>query len=225
MTPTAVLLLKAPVPGSVKTRLARDVGPNGAAEIYQRLVRHQLGQIPDDWPVTVHFTPAHATDAMRTFLGDRPTYVAQPDGDLGVRLQHATAQHFAQPSAGPLLLIGGDCPYLRKDVLTAAAATLGQREVCIIPALDGGYVLIGLAANHPTVFADIAWSTPRVYLQTTRQCLAAGLTLRLIEPALEDIDHLPAWQRALASGTMQTPPATESTSPPPPSPSAATAVR
>ncbi len=225
MTPTVALLLKAPIPGTVKTRLARSVGPDSAAGIYRRLVLHQLARIPDGWNATVHFAPADALDRMRDFLGDRPTYVPQPDGDLGVRLVQASARHFAQPSAGPLLVIGGDCPYLDEKKLAEAAATLSQADVCIVPALDGGYVLIGLAAHRPLIFADITWSTPHVYLQTTRQCLAAGLTVQTIEPALEDIDHLPAWQRALASGTMQTPAPMESTSQPIPNPSAARPAR
>ncbi len=205
MTPTAALLLKAPIRGTVKTRLARYAGHDGALEIYRRLVLHQLDQIPEHWDIVVHFAPADAADAMRDLLGDRPAYVPQPDGDLGARLRHATAHHFAQTDAGPLVVIGGDCPYLQSDVLTEAAATLDHREICIVPAIDGGYVLIGLAADHPSVFDNIDWSTPRVYLQTTRQCLAAGLTLRALEPALEDVDHLASWQRALASGTMRTP--------------------
>ncbi len=203
MTPTVALLLKAPIPGTVKTRLARDVGDAEATRIYTSLVHHQLAQIPDDWNVAIHFAPADELDQMQAFLGDRPTFVPQPDGDLGVRLQHVTAHHFSQPDPGPLLVIGGDCPYL--DARTLVEAACDSHDVRLVPALDGGYVLIGLAANHPTVFDGIDWSTPLVHRQTTRQCLAAGLSLRTIEPALEDIDHLPAWQRALASGTMQIP--------------------
>ncbi len=135
----------------------------------------------------------------------------QPEGDLGARLQHAAAHHF-EKNSGPLLIVGGDCPYLTSEVLEECAASLAQRQACIVPALDGGYVLIGLSEDRPTVFENIAWSTPKVHLQTVRQCLAAGLTFRDLRPALEDVDHLSAWQRALASGTMRIPAAAESTS-------------
>ncbi len=225
MIPTVALLLKAPISGYVKTRLAREIGADAARDVYERLVRHQIERIPSDWNVVVHFAPADALERMTTFLGDHPTYVPQPDGDLGDRLRHATTHHFEINPSAPLLLIGGDCPYLDRRLLETCASSLVHRDVCLVPALDGGYVLVGLRSNQPAVFTDISWSTPRVYLETTRQCLAAGLTLRAIEPALEDIDHLPAWQRALASGTMRTPTPADSTTAPTPPESSATAAR
>lgn len=226
MTPpvTVALLLKVPIPGTVKTRLARAVGADMATTIYKRLVRHQIAQIPAGWGIVVHFSPADELERMHKFLGEELTYVAQPEGDLGKRLCHATAHHF-EKNSHPLLVIGGDCPYLTTAVLTACAASLSQRQVCLVPALDGGYVMIGLAENTPVVFEDIEWSTPKVHLQTVRRCLSAGLTLQETHPALEDIDHLDAWQRALASVTMQTQPTVESTSTAPPPASAATARR
>lgn len=213
MTPpvTVALLLKAPISGTVKTRLARAVGIDTATTIYKRLVRHQIAQIPEGWEIVVHFTPADALGRMHAFLGEDRIYVPQPEGDLGERLRHATAHHFAKNSH-PLLVIGGDCPYLTTSVLEECAASLPQRQVCVVPAVDGGYVMIGLAENAPAVFEKIDWSTSRVHLQTVRQCLAAGLTLRVMQPALEDVDHLAAWQRALASGTMRILPEGESTS-------------
>ncbi len=219
---TVALLLKAPIPGTVKTRLAREVGVDNATQFYKRLVRHQVAQIPEGWETVVHFAPADALTRMHAFLGTELEFVPQPEGDLGARLQRAAAHHFER-NAHPLLIVGGDCPYLTPKVLEECATALTQREVCIIRALDGGYVLIGLAANHPAVFENIAWSTPKVHLQTVRQCLAAGLTLSEVGPALEDVDHLAAWQRALATGTMQTPPPAASTSKAPPPESVATA--
>lgn len=224
MTPpvTVALLLKAPIPGTVKTRLARQVGVDSATQIYKRLVRHQIAQIPEGWGTVVHFAPADAFSRMTSFLGEDQTFVVQFEGDLGERLRHAAAHHF-EKNSHPLLVIGGDCPYLTTPVLEECAAALQQRQACIVPAVDGGYVLIGLAENQPSLFENIAWSTPRVRLQTVRQSLAAGLTLREMQPALEDIDHLAAWQRALASGTMQILPAAASTSTAPPTASAAIA--
>ncbi len=37
------------------------------------------------------------------------------------------------------------------------------------PALDGGYTLIGLSQPHPHLFADIPWSTERVYELTLQR--------------------------------------------------------
>jgi hypothetical protein len=58
----------------------------------------------------------------------------------------------------------------------------------VLPAEDGGYVLIGTARPQPVLFAGVEWGTERVMAQT-RECLrAAGL--RWCEPAtLWDVDR------------------------------------
>ncbi len=38
----------------------------------------------------------------------------------------------------------------------------GDHDAALIPAGDGGYVLLGLRAFNPSLFADLPWSTPGV---------------------------------------------------------------
>jgi glycosyltransferase A (GT-A) superfamily protein (DUF2064 family) len=101
-------------------------------------------------------------------------------------------------AAGPTLVIGTDCPVLEVAHLQQAAAALATHDAVLIPAEDGGYVLIGLRRAQPEVFADVAWGTPQV-LATTRQRLrSAGLSLREL-PALWDIDRPADLARLLAT--------------------------
>lgn len=58
--------------------------------------------------------------------------------------------------------MGTDCPALTPAHLVGAAAALDCHEAVIMPALDGGYPLLGLARFHPDVFRDMPWSTPAV---------------------------------------------------------------
>ena len=67
-------------------------------------------------------------------------------------------------------------------------------DAVLIPAEDGGYVLIGLRRPLPEVFKGVAWSTPRVLAQTEAQLRAAGASWRLL-PALWDVDEPADWQR------------------------------
>ncbi len=210
MTPTVCLMLKAPEPGRVKTRLARDVGPDAAAAIYRRLVERQLAAVPPDFRVAVAGEPADAIPAMRAWLGDGPEYFAQSAGDLGDRLAAATHRLFAA-GAQRVLFVGGDCPSLDAEHLRAAALALDAADLALFPAVDGGYCLLGLRAPHVGVFAGIAWSTETVFAETLARATTLGLTVRTLEPALEDVDDLGSWQRALASGSMQNPPAAAST--------------
>jgi len=54
---TAAFLLKAPVPGQVKTRLAADIGNEPACTAYRKLVERQLREIPPDWNIHICHTP------------------------------------------------------------------------------------------------------------------------------------------------------------------------
>ena len=195
---TLCLMLKAPRRGEVKTRLARDVGDDGAAAIYRAMVEHQLREIPSGWRIEVHFTPQTAAAEMRSWLQplreECVEFFPQADGDLGIRLQAALASAFGR-GARCVLFAGGDCPGLDRTVLDAAAAQIDGADLVLVPAVDGGYVLIGLKAAHREIFAGISWSTSQVLEQTLVRADQLGLTAKLLL-ALEDVDDLPSWERA-----------------------------
>ena len=95
------------------------------------------------------------------------------------------------------ILIGSDCPLLGMHDLVAADAILrAAADVVLAPALDGGYVLVGMREPHAAPFAGVEWGTASVMAQT-RACLSsARLDWREL-PARADIDvasdlrHLP----------------------------------
>ncbi len=194
---TLCVMLKAPHPGGVKTRLAREVGAAGAAAIYREIAGNQIREIPRGWKIEVHFAPRDAGEEMQRWLQplreDRITFTPQADGDLGARLQTAMKSAFDR-GARRVLFAGGDCPGLGSAILSESAALLDAADLVLVPALDGGYVLIGMKAPHAGVFDGIAWSTPRVLEQTLSALRVLGLEARLL-PALEDVDDLPSWER------------------------------
>jgi len=193
--PTALLMLKAPVAGEVKTRLAQEVGTSAALAAYRSLVERQLGQIPRAWRVHICYAPAGALAAMQQWLGGEHEYSAQAAGDLGDRLAAATARHFRM-STGPLIVLGGDCPYLERERLQEAARNLENATVVLVPALDGGYCLLGMRRSQPDIFRAISWSTAEVLAQTRERL--SELKLVWTELAvLEDVDDYASWQRAL----------------------------
>ena len=119
---------------------------------------------------------------------------AQPDGNLGARMQAACTHHFAHHPGQPLLLIGTDCAVLAPGHLQQAAQALQQNDVVLIPAEDGGYVLIGMRRLAPEVFEGIAWSTAEVLAQTRNQLRRAAVTWQEL-PTLWDVDEPADWQR------------------------------
>jgi rSAM/selenodomain-associated transferase 2/rSAM/selenodomain-associated transferase 1 len=195
VSPTVLLFLKAPRPGFVKTRLAADLGEKEACDIYQQLAADSLAQVPADWPVRIHYAPAEAEEEMRFWLGDRPQYHPQPEGDLGHRLTKACEKAFRE-GASSVILLGGDCPDLSAEHLHECALHLSAHRAVIGPAADGGYWLLALPSAQPHLFKDIPWSTSEVLPLTLERLEEANQEHEQLE-TLEDIDDLASWRRHL----------------------------
>jgi len=201
VNPEIQLVLKAPTPGAVKTRLGREIGMERACRIYRWLVERQCAALPPAWPATVHYAPDDAEATMRGWLGDGFAYRPQAAGDLGARLSAATADAFERGAAAAIL-IGADCPTLGVADFERARELLGSpRDAVFGPAGDGGYYLLGLRRNEPSLFADVAWSTGGVLAQSRANAERAGLTPRLLDEK-EDIDDAASLRRAVEAGHL-----------------------
>jgi uncharacterized protein len=186
--PVAVAILaKAPLPGFAKTRLIPELGAHGAAALQDRFIARaaETACAAETGPVTLWATPDIRHAAFRDLAARHGLRLAtQPDGDLGARMLAALAA-----ADGPALVIGTDCPALTADHLRDAAAVLraGTAEVVLIPAQDGGYVLIGARRPQPALFSDMAWSTHVVMSETRSRLLRAGIPWTELAP-LWDVD-------------------------------------
>ncbi len=176
------VLAKAPIPGLAKTRLIPALGPERAARLHERLLVTAVETALQVGNVTLWAAPDYSHPAFQSFA-PRLRLACQPAGDLGVRMLAAITG-----AGGPALVIGTDCPALSADHLRAGADLLRDGiDVVVNPAEDGGYVLIGMRAPEPRLFADMAWSTPTVMIETRRRL--AGLNLSWREPiCLWDVD-------------------------------------
>ena len=182
-----VVMARAPVPGETKRRLIPAIGAERAAALHRAMIRHAVATALESGvgPVELWCTPGIDHDVFRS-LRDRVQVElhAQVGTGLGERMHAAIA---AQP--GATAVIGTDCPFLEPDYLvrTAGALRRGDADVVIVPAFDGGYVLIGVARPRPGLFAQVDWGTERVLAQTRERACAARL--RLLElAALRDVD-------------------------------------
>ncbi len=127
--------------------------------------------------VTAHHASAR-TIAPRMFLQQGQT--------LGDRLAQAFRWAFKQ-NASRVLVIGSDAPDLATAWLRQAFQALRETDVVLGPTTDGGYHLIGLTRPHPDLFADMPWSTPKVFDQTLQRIGRLGLGVRCLE-AVTDLD-------------------------------------
>jgi uncharacterized protein len=191
-----LVFAKAPVVGSVKTRLEPALGARALTQLQERLIRHtlntalQLAQVHVElWcaPDTTHaFFQQCARDfniRLRTQTGD----------DLGERMGHAIQDALAGDARG--LLIGTDCPCLTPQYLAAACEALSQPcSIVFGPAEDGGYGMVGMARFVPEVFTAIDWGGTQV-MQQTRERLAKLQVAWQELPELWDVDRPEDLQR------------------------------
>jgi uncharacterized protein len=183
------IFVKAPIPGRVKTRLAGELGPRGAAEVYRRMGRQVVtATVGRGYRTTVWFTPRSKGLLVREWLDsvDMVAFRPQVGTGLGARLSAAFAREF-RAGARRVVMIGSDCPGVDRAVVREAFRALAKRDLVLGPAVDGGYYLIGLAAPAPGLFRGIAWSTEAVAGQTLARAAALGLSYQALSP-LRDVD-------------------------------------
>ena len=168
-----MLFAKAPVAGAVKTRLIPVLGAAAAAKLHRQLVVRALMTLTeaDVGPVEICCAP----DASHAFFVEcrrhfSITLTSQSGGDLGERMQRAFEN--ALLTAPCALIVGADCPSITVDDIRDAAAQLARADAALIPAEDGGYVLIGATRTHQHMFEGIDWGGPTV-LTVQRQCFRA----------------------------------------------------
>ncbi|MBY0265305.1 MAG: TIGR04282 family arsenosugar biosynthesis glycosyltransferase [Burkholderiales bacterium] len=200
---TLLVFARAPLPGSSKTRLIPLLGAEGAAAAQSRLLNHALDTAAAAAPARLQLwcTPdtSHPQLVAAAARHGASLHVQQ-GADLGARLAHAFA--LALKDAQRVLCIGSDCPALTAAHLLAAAKQLQDgNDAVLVPAEDGGYVLIGLARNEPRLFSGIDWGGDQVLAQTRTRLSDCGLAWLELE-ALWDIDRPQDWLRLQASGLL-----------------------
>jgi rSAM/selenodomain-associated transferase 2/rSAM/selenodomain-associated transferase 1 len=189
--PVLHVFAKQPLPGSVKTRLAAQVGAEAAAHIYRELAEATLATAASARDAGVVsaielWCDPDPSAALFACWRDRyrVTLRTQHHGDLGERMRYSLASSLAR--ASPALLIGTDAPAIDVDYLARATSALADHDAVLGPAEDGGYVLIGLTRDVD-LFSDIEWSTASVLAATRARLTDAGLTFAEL-PALWDVD-------------------------------------
>ena len=171
------LFVKTPVPGRVKTRLARDIGYEPACQVYVHLVENILQQVQlSGLPLALFFDGGNADQLPASWCSAAVSCHPQQGYELGERMANAFRQLFDAGHQSVLLcgsdIVGVDAAYLQQ-----ASEELRQSGMVIAPAHDGGYCLIGFTAERfaPQVFERMTWSTDQVLRQTLERCEQAGI--------------------------------------------------
>ena len=178
-----VVMVKVPVAGRVKTRLARQVGDVRATFFYRHTAAAVVARVRASraWQTLLAVTPD--TGLSHRCWPPHTIRIAQGGGDLGQRMQRIMN---CQPP-GPVVIIGTDVPGIRPTDIAAAFTALGQCDAVLGPAHDGGYWLVGLKRRPRVVsaFDNVRWSSTHA-LEDTMGNLAGYRLARAV--ALGDVD-------------------------------------
>lgn len=183
-----IIFAKFPAEGMAKTRLQPALGINGAAEMARQLLLHSVEQAQaSGFAVEMCVSPAPSDPCWQDLdLSTNLQWSAQANGDLGLRMLTAsqnTLKHFDK-----VLLTGSDCPDLTATKIQSAAQQLDQYDTVMIPAFDGGYVLLGFKQADAHLFTNMTWSVSDVAAVTQQRVKDLDWSLTVLEP-LADIDE------------------------------------
>ncbi|HLB30681.1 MAG TPA: TIGR04282 family arsenosugar biosynthesis glycosyltransferase [Gammaproteobacteria bacterium] len=184
-----IILAKAPRPGTVKTRLIPVLGASGAAGLARCLLEQVIEEALLCGADRIELCGAPSPDdpAWRTVrVPEGILWTTQAGGDVGERMLCALTSGLAH--GDKVILTGADCPGMDREVMRRSIASLNDHDATLIPALDGGYVLIGLKRIHPAIMREIPWSTKVVFPRTLGRLADLGYSIA-VQPALRDIDH------------------------------------
>jgi hypothetical protein len=184
-----VVFVKAPRLGTVKTRLAADVGVVEAWRFYRQSTAAILGRVGRDprWTCGLAVTPDSNAGHWPGDLPRRP----QGTGDLGARM----ARVLREMPPGPVIIIGTDIPDLTAGHVEDAFRALADKDMVFGPSPDGGFWLIGARRRPPPrdLFRAVRWSSEHALADTLTN-LSPRLKLGFLD-SLDDIDDGADYQR------------------------------
>lgn len=176
-------MLKLPIAGKVKTRLARDIGTIQATFFYRHTLHILLRRVAYSrtWKTILAVSPD--TEADTPTLPLNLLRCTQGKGNLGERLERI----FNTLGPKPVIIIGSDIPSISHSDIAKAFHSLKGKKAIIGPSYDGGYWLIGLRGQKRTgkLFQSVPWSSKTTLHGTLKNLSEFGVTI--FKP-LQDID-------------------------------------
>ncbi len=159
MRRVCVVFARAPRLGTVKRRLARDIGDRAALRFHEGTAAALLRELARDrrFATVLALTPDRARWRVPV------PRVGQGRGNLGVRMHRACTR----VRHGCVVIVGSDIPGVGAEDVAAAFQALGAADAVFGPALDGGYWLVGMGPLRPArPFAAVRWSSEHALVDT-----------------------------------------------------------
>jgi uncharacterized protein len=145
------IMLKAPRPGKVKTRLGSAYAPDAILALYRAFVDDTIELARALRLKTVAMCPADEAEEVRDWLARDVDVIPQRGIGLAAGLR-STFELLCTTARRRVIAFNADSPHLPKGVLPDAYAALATHDLVVGPCDDGGYYLIGAKQPHPGLF-------------------------------------------------------------------------
>lgn len=180
-----MIFVKNPIPGKVKTRLAKTMGDKKALEIYNILLQ-QTHKVTEK--LAVDKAVFYSDEIIKDDIWEESNYqkYVQEGSDLGKRMLNAFKSAFHK-GYRKAIVIGSDCFDLTPKIIKDAFDALPQNNFVIGPTHDGGYYLLGMATLYATIFKNKRWSSDEVLHDTLVDIRNMNGSYKLLKE-LTDID-------------------------------------
>ena len=194
-----LLYAKAPIEGKVNTRLIADIGIQAATKLQHDLIHQRLSMLTKANLCDVRLMCAPSRQD-KIFLQCEKQYPVtlfdQTGDDLGERMFNGVSIALQQYKY--CIVIGTDAPALDElRIKQVIEALHDNADVVIVPAEDGGYVLIAMHQAHKFLFEEISWGSADVMQQTRSKLNEKNVSFEELASCW-DIDRFEDYQRYLA---------------------------
>jgi hypothetical protein len=187
-----VIMARYPEEGAVKTRLARDLGPQATHRLYRAFIEDladKFGSLRR--PLIWYYVPDSSPfpQLFSRHFDCRP----QSGSSLQERMLGIFEDLFLEGYMR-VVVIGADVPHIPVEAVDEAFVMLNTADVVLRPSFDGGYHLVGLKTSRD-LFVGIAMGTDRVLRETIEVAASMGLSVHCLAPSfdvdtIEDVERL-----------------------------------
>ena len=183
----------------MKTRLMADIGAKAATEAYLYCLEYTLSLVNSSGIASQLWLSESGAHALFKGL----TINRQSGNNLGERMFQALSAGLDQSTGHEkVILIGTDCIELSQQTFIDSQKALDIADLVFVPALDGGFALIGCRVIDAGLFTGVEWGGSKVLAQTLANAEDCHLSYRLLEPVrdidtLTDLHHYPQLQKLI----------------------------
>lgn len=205
----AIVFVKSPEAGKVKTRFFRETSAAGAprvtaeeaCEIYQAFLDDLFARLETEQSASVEFfvSPSfQEAGAFRESLGAKlPCYPKTFREDLGTSMKE-TVCHFLACGYPAAMILNSDAPHMELGLIERAARTLKSADVVLGPDHRGGCYLIGFSHPRATeILNGVTWSAGEDFDILRERARVSGWRVGVL-PVQYDIDEIEDLERLAA---------------------------